>query len=178
MDIITNNLVEDNLKLVYYVIEEFTNKQYTKDNIFLDEDDLYQIGCLGLTKAAKAFDLNKGASFSSFAVTCIRNEIYLALKTQTHHEDTSDFQFDKGKALEDCIDLEDQDQSAEYNFLLESLIDDLSNCVSSKARSDAKNILGLLSMGYKESETAKLLGITPGRVYRILNKIRSVARNS
>ena len=172
MDIITEKLIEDNLKLVYYVIEEFTNKQYTKDNIFLDEDDLYQIGCLGLTKAAKAFDKNLGNSFSSFAVTCIRNEIYQALSIQRSHEDTSDFQFDKGKALEeDAANLESS-ISIEANIMLEDLIDDLISGLSSKMKSDAKNILELLSMGYKESEIAGILGLSPGRVYRIIRQVK------
>lgn len=172
MDIITEKLVEDNLRLVYYVIEEFTNKQYTKDNTFLDEDDLFQIGSLGLVKAARAFDKNLGNSFSSFAVTCIRNEIFHALSIQKNHEDTSDFQFDKGKALEEeAIELECS-SSIDANVLLEDLIDDLITGLSSKMQNDAKNILGLLSMGYKESEAADVLGLSPGRVYRILRKIK------
>ena len=48
----------------------------------LDADDLFQEGCVGLAYAATHFDPARGTKFSSFAGTCIRNEILKALR---HH---------------------------------------------------------------------------------------------
>lgn len=68
-------LVTENLGLVACVIEKCISKPY--DNSTYDYDDLYQIGCLGLCKAA-ATTTGKG-KFSTYAFKVIRNEIYNAL---------------------------------------------------------------------------------------------------
>ena len=39
-------------------------------------DDLYQVGYLGLDKACKYFDPKKGFAFSTFAIACIRREVF------------------------------------------------------------------------------------------------------
>ena len=176
MDIVTNQLIEDNLKLVWYVINEFTNRGYTKDNLIIDEEDLYQIGCMGLTKAAKSFDKKKGASFSSFAVTCIRNEIYAALSYQSNHEDIKDLSFDKGLALDDASLYLESSESTDAGIMLEGLIDELVLGLTEKSKDDAKKILMLMSMGYREREAAKMLKMDPARAYRLIRKIRLLAK--
>ena len=41
----------------------------------VDNDDLYQIGCVGFVKAMQGFDLNYGTQFSTYAVPKISGEI-------------------------------------------------------------------------------------------------------
>lgn len=41
---IRNRLIEENLKLVYFIVKRFKNKE-------IDKDDLIQIGTIGLIKA-------------------------------------------------------------------------------------------------------------------------------
>jgi len=41
----------------------------------VDNDDLYQIGCVGFIKAMQGFDLNYGTQFSTYAVPKISGEI-------------------------------------------------------------------------------------------------------
>ena len=41
----------------------------------VDNDDLYQIGCVGFLKAMQGFDLNYGTQFSTYAVPKISGEI-------------------------------------------------------------------------------------------------------
>ena len=43
-------------------------------------EDLYQLGCLGLTKAAKLFDESKKVKFTTFAFTYIVGEIKMFLR--------------------------------------------------------------------------------------------------
>lgn len=45
-----------------------------------DKEDLIQEGMIGLSKAISAFDINKNASFSTFASLCIRRQIVSAIK--------------------------------------------------------------------------------------------------
>jgi RNA polymerase sigma factor, sigma-70 family/RNA polymerase sigma-70 factor, sigma-B/F/G subfamily len=57
-----------NLRLVLSVIQRFTNRRETLDDIF-------QIGCVGLIKAIDNFDINLGVQFSTYAVPMIIGEI-------------------------------------------------------------------------------------------------------
>ena len=61
-------LIAGNLRLVLSVIQRFSSRG---ENI----DDLFQVGCIGLIKAADNFDENRGFAFSTYAVPVILGEI-------------------------------------------------------------------------------------------------------
>lgn len=64
----TNTLAENNLGLVHLCANKFRNKG-------IEYDDLYSAGCIGLLKASKAFDTERGVKFSTYAVPVILGEI-------------------------------------------------------------------------------------------------------
>lgn len=61
-------LAEENLGLVHLCANKFRNRG-------IEYDDLYGAGCIGLVKAAKAFDSERGVKFSTYAVPVILGEI-------------------------------------------------------------------------------------------------------
>ena len=61
-------LAEENVGLVHLCANRFRGKG-------IEYDDLYGAGCLGLIKAAKAFDAERGVRFSTYAVPVILGEI-------------------------------------------------------------------------------------------------------
>lgn len=63
-----NELVKDNLGLVYNISKRYVNRGY-------EIDDIVQIGSIGLIKAIKKFDFNYNVMLSTFAVTYIIGEI-------------------------------------------------------------------------------------------------------
>lgn len=63
-----NKIVEENIGLVRSVVKRFANRGY-------DTEDLFQIGCIGLIKAIKKFDLSFNVKFSTYAVPMIMGEI-------------------------------------------------------------------------------------------------------
>lgn len=63
-----NNIIEKNIGLVKSCVSKFLFKNS-------DYDDIFQAGCLGLTRAAKRFDPKFGTKFSSYAVPFILGEI-------------------------------------------------------------------------------------------------------
>lgn len=69
-----NCLVCDNINLVHY----FAKKIKLEESGFCDYDDIFQIGSIGLVKAAKTF--NGSVKFSTYASRCISNEIYMFLR--------------------------------------------------------------------------------------------------
>lgn len=60
-------LVTENMKLVRFTI----NKYFPRFN---HDEDIYQIGCLGLVKASRIYDESKGA-FSTIATRVIKSSI-------------------------------------------------------------------------------------------------------
>ncbi len=63
-----NELVEANIGLVHSCANKFRGRG-------IEYDDLFQAGCLGLVKASKSFDPEKGFAFSTYAVYVILGEI-------------------------------------------------------------------------------------------------------
>lgn len=63
-----DGLIEGNLRLVHSICKRFCGKG-------IEYDDLYQAGCIGLIKAADAFDEERGLCFSTYAVPVIMGEV-------------------------------------------------------------------------------------------------------
>lgn len=61
-------LVKNNSGLVWSIVKRFLQRGH-------EADDLYQIGCMGLIKAIKRFDLNYEVQLSTYAVPYILGEI-------------------------------------------------------------------------------------------------------
>ncbi len=61
-------LVEDNVGLIWSSVARFTNRG-------IDTDDLFQIGSIGLIKCIKKFDTSYNVKFSTYAVPMIMGEI-------------------------------------------------------------------------------------------------------
>lgn len=63
-----SSLPEDNLGLVHLCANRFRGRG-------IEYDDLYSAGCIGLVKASKSFDTDRGVRFSTYAVPVILGEI-------------------------------------------------------------------------------------------------------
>ena len=61
-------LISGNLKLVLSVIQKFTRRHDSPD-------DLFQVGCIGLIKAVDNFDVSQNVRFSTYAVPMIIGEL-------------------------------------------------------------------------------------------------------
>lgn len=71
-------LVLHNLRLVIYIV---FNKFY---NVHVDFEELVSVGNIGLIKAINTFDILRELSFSTYAKTCIVNEILMFLRKVKH----------------------------------------------------------------------------------------------
>jgi len=63
-----DEFIESNLGLVHSICKRFCGRG-------IEYDDLYQAGCVGLIKAADAFEPERGLMFSTYAVPVIMGEI-------------------------------------------------------------------------------------------------------
>lgn len=63
-----NKLIEHNLRLVAYIVR----KHYSDSG---EQEELISIGTIGLIRAAETFNDEKSVNFSTYASTCIQNQI-------------------------------------------------------------------------------------------------------
>ena len=72
-------LISQNIGLVHFVIKRFASRG-------LDMEELFQVGCVGLCKAAEGFDETLSLRFSTYAVPVILGEVrrFLRDNTQVH----------------------------------------------------------------------------------------------
>jgi RNA polymerase sigma factor (sigma-70 family) len=80
-----HDICEANGGLVAHVAQRYAPLADRRGDI--DLDDLMQSGLIGLIRAAHAYDPERGAKFSTFAVFYIRNEMRRALGIQTGKRD-------------------------------------------------------------------------------------------
>lgn len=70
--------ITDNFGLIGSIIKDMKIK-------ILEYDDLFDIGVIGLIKADRSYDENKGIKFSTYATNCIKNEIITVLNEENKH---------------------------------------------------------------------------------------------
>lgn len=85
-----NSVVEENLGLVYMVLRRFSGKNY-------DMEELFQVGCIGLLKAAERFDAGRNLAFSTYAVPLIIGEIRRFLRDDGRIHVSRQIKEDAGK---------------------------------------------------------------------------------
>ena len=100
-----DKLIMGNLKLVLSVIQRFNPKRESYD-------DLFQVGCIGLMKAVRNFDLSLGVRFSTYSVPMIIGEIRRFMRDSTTVRISRSFRDLAYKALrikEDILSKEQRD---------------------------------------------------------------------
>ena len=168
-----NKLIEHNLRLVAYIV----NKHYSESR---DTEDLVSIGTIGLIRAAETFDPAKDISFSTYASTCIQNQIKMHFRKNKHrssevyindpidtdkngNEITLADIFSDGTCVDDEVDLK-LDTEKLYRLLGQTL-DERERDILVKRYGLAIN--GKASVPLTQREIADKLGISRSYVSRI-----------
>ena len=79
MDKEKEQLITENIRLAYYVAKRFLNSG-------IEYGDLVSVASLGLVKAAKKFNSEKGVQFNTFAMRVMTNEILMGLRSVRRRE--------------------------------------------------------------------------------------------
>lgn len=110
-----NKVAEENIALIHFVLKSIHTQN-------IPYEELVDAGMMGYAKALDSFDLNRNVKFSTYAINCIRNEIFFFLrKEQKHLSKTISMNTvlstdSNGNTLEliDTIDTEDESKSLEH----------------------------------------------------------------
>ena len=158
MDESRKELVENNIKLVYYLIHKHY-PTYSRD------EDLAQVGMVGLCKAANKWDSSK-ASFSTYASRIILNEIREELRRRKRAVNTVSLYSTLGSDELECtfIDVLPGDDDVDY-FSLDEFLDTLSD-------EKDKEAVDILAYGGNCEDVSKKLGCSKQTVNGRLRRLK------
>lgn len=134
------------------------------------DEDLFQIGLIGLVKTINTFNPDKGVKISAYATPIIRNEI---LKSLRKKRIIPEFSFDEECKLKngDSVPYADMIPSGErFEELSDSDMD--LRVFLDRLKDREKKIVLLSFRGVKQADIAQEIGITQSMVSRILRGIR------
>ncbi len=169
------NLILDHQKLIYCVLKKYNN---------IHNEDLFQIGMIGLVKAAKLFDETRKIAFSSFAYTCISNEILIYFRKQ-HRKSYNDYantisyntlinDEDSNCTLEDCLGYT-PDFDEEINK--QELYNNIEKLLSPIEKATLTGYYGLYNTEpIKQIELSKKLNMSQANISRIIRRAKKKLR--
>lgn len=145
-----------------------------------ENDDLVQEGMIGLFKAIKTYENDKGAGFTTFATLCVRNQIKTAISASNRkkHNPLNDYlsiyaeSDDSGSILDEIVS-RDVMSNPEKVVIAKEEKKDMDNKVDSKLSKLEKNILTLYLDGLSYIEIADITGKSPKAVDNALQRVRA-----
>ncbi len=162
-----NEQISIALKKYRYLVDGAVSKYITPS---LDHDDLIQEGMIGLLAAVKSFDSTKGASFKTYALTCINNSIQTALRKFNRLKDIPVHNVIEYQ--EEQIPEQNGSLSAEDLFIAQESVSLLTKALRKNLSDFENEVLSLHIAGCSYNEIAKRLCKTPKAVDNALQRIR------
>lgn len=166
-----DELVIDNVNLIYHTLKKL--KMYH----LLDE--YYDVGMIGLVKASKHYTEEKG-KFSTYACTCIANEIKLELRKQTSNKRNAEIiSINKIIHSDGSGDITLADTIGSEENIEEKLIEEeqyriMYKLISELEREDRELIKDYFGLGRKRKtqlELAECMDLSQAQVCRRINQI-------
>lgn len=156
-------IVEDNVNLVYCIVNRY----------FDGNEDLYDLGMIGLVEAVLNFDESRGVSLSTYAWKVIYNKVLLYLRNDKNPKDTIslDRDFEDAILVQQCKNeemdenlIEDEEKALLYTALSK---------LSERERYILINYYGLYSQEpRKVKDIAEELHVTTVRVHYIIRRTK------
>ncbi|AOY76668.1 sigma-70 family RNA polymerase sigma factor [Clostridium formicaceticum] len=158
-------LIKHNLRLASYV-----GNKYKKD-----DDDVFQVACIGLTKAVETFDPDKKAKFNTYAIRCMTNEVFMYFRKDKDYgriqvyldKEIINPQDGSSTATHEIIP-SDMNLEEDYmeKVLLETIIE-VSDELILKKNKKHQEIIKLRQNGMSQVEIAKRFNLSQSYISRI-----------
>ena len=172
-------LIEHNMRLVAHIVKKYSSTA--------EADDLISAGSIGLIKALNSYNLEKGASLSTYAARCIENEILMLLRAGKKHisvdsldETLGTDSDDNDVSLMDTIPQKDEDGvfcKVNNTMLMETIDKIMQQHLSQREYFVVKYRYGLNnSPAYTQREVADMLDISRSYISRIEKKALQILR--
>ena len=173
-------LIEHNMRLVAHIVKKYSSTA--------EADDLISAGSIGLIKGINSYNLQKGASLSTYAARCIENEILMLLRANKKHiavdsldETLGSDTDDNDISLMDTIPEKDEDDvflKVNNSILMENIDKLMRQKLSKREYFVVKYRYGLNhSPAYTQREIADMLNISRSYISRIEKKALSILKD-
>lgn len=167
-------LVEENLGLISFAMNKLPIY------LFDSREDAFQIGTIGLMKAARSFDPDRSILFSTYAIPCIVNELRMALRhinSSNPPGRTCSYDAPLPNADGNTLSLLDMipsnDQPVEEGLMVHETLGEVISTLKRMKDPDAFEIIRMVIQNRRQEEIAAYLGITQSAVSRKIRKIRT-----
>lgn len=171
--------VEEQIPLVTYVI-----KKYFPYLDSIDYEEKFQVGCIGLVKAAKRYDKSLGYKFSTYAIPMIIGEIKRYLRDDKWKIGSRDERINGNAKRPISLDTpitKDEKVTLIDNFKNQFILDnfeekvELHELINGVLKPKEKQVIKLnILNGYSQIEVSKLLGVSQVQVSRL--KVSALAK--
>ena len=172
-------LIEHNMRLVAHIVKKYSSTS--------EADDLISAGSIGLIKALNSYNLEKGASLSTYSARCIENEILMLLRSNKKHiavdsldETLGSDADDNDISLMDTIPQKDEDDvflKVNNTILMENIDKIMKQKLSKREYFVVKYRYGLNSTpAYTQREVADMLNISRSYISRIEKKALNILK--
>ena len=167
-------LVEENLGLISYAMKKLPIY------LFESPEDAFQIGTIGLMKAARSYDPSRNILFSTYAMPCIMNELRMELRRiNCWNPPGRTFSYDAplpnmdGDTLNLLDMIPSNEPSADERIFVHETLGEVISALKHMKDPDAFEIIRMIVQNRRQEEIAAYLGITQSAVSRKIRKIRS-----
>ncbi|MBQ7798468.1 MAG: RNA polymerase sporulation sigma factor SigK [Clostridia bacterium] len=172
-------LIEHNMRLVAHIVKKYSSTA--------EADDLISAGSIGLIKALNSYNLEKGASLSTYSARCIENEILMLLRSNKKHMVVDSLDETLGRdsddndiSLMDTIPEKEEDDvffKVNNSLLMETIDKIMKQKLTKREYFVVKYRYGLNnSPAYTQREVADMLDISRSYISRIEKKALSILR--
>lgn len=159
-------LVEDNLDLIDRVIKK--KFRFDETVLGLEYDDLYQVGAMGLCKAAAHYQAVPGAKFETYAYQVVKNTILDHMRNVLRRRDAYTLYLqDKSHSM---LKPHTLDQALGEKITLQAL-DDSKGRYSASVRTGIEAI-SLKAQGYNGVDIAEQFGVKENYIAACISRAR------
>lgn len=156
-------VIKENKALVELIVSKYKDSP-------LERDDMIQEGMIGLLAAVKSYDSKRGASFKTYASTCIDNSIQSALRKFSRQKDIP--KQNVVEYLDEEVPLDSSFDSAEDTFIAQESVSLLTKVLRENLSDFENEVLRLHIVGCSYNEIAKRLSKTPKAIDNALQRVR------
>ena len=156
-----------------------------------DNDDLIQEGMIGLYKAIRDFDPERGASFHTFADLCISRQLYTAVQASQRQKHQplnsyvslydSDNEEQTGSRAAAYAASDVRNRNPEELLIARENLEDMEDLIEKKLSRFEREVLRYYLSGMNYSQIAETLGksskATDNALQRIKKKIKQITEN-
>ena len=172
---LNNELVTENVKLVYFIYEKLSKNEITVRY----KDDIVSEGMIGLIKAAKNFEPDKGYKFATYAACCIRNQMLMFLRKlnrQVPYEIslTTVVGKDKDGGELYLMDTLEADSGNPEDGIERLIFDEFISAQNEKDRT----IVAMIRKGHKQKDIGDKIGMKQSTVSRRIARLKKKYRNN